>query len=73
MAEYIKSRKAVGLDELSAEFGLRGAEAPRRVAELEATGAITGIMDDRGKARALVMSYYSMLCRIVVITWFHPL
>ena len=68
MADYIRGRKAVALDELAAEFGLRGAEAPRRVAELEASGAITGVMDDRGKVRhppklSFLQSSSSILCQ----------
>lgn len=47
--DFIRARKTVALDELAAEFGLRTAEAVKRVQALEAEGAITGVMDDRGK------------------------
>lgn len=49
MVDYIKARKAVALDEVAAEFGLRGAEAVARVQALEADGRLTGVMDERGK------------------------
>ena len=46
---YIKQHKTVALDELAAEFGLRTQDAITRVQELEASGRLTGVMDDRGK------------------------
>ena len=42
----------MGLDELAAEFGMRTQEAIKRVQALEAEGALTGVMDDRGKVGA---------------------
>jgi DDRGK domain len=48
---YIKQHKTVALDELAAEFGLRTQDAITRVQELEASGRLTGVMDDRGKVR----------------------
>ena len=50
--DYIRGRKTVGLDELAAEFGMRTQEAIKRVQALEAEGALTGVMDDRGKVGA---------------------
>ncbi len=50
--DYVKARKTVGLDELAAEFRMKTAEVVKRVQALEAEGAITGIMDDRGKVGA---------------------
>ncbi|KAI7837279.1 hypothetical protein COHA_008893 [Chlorella ohadii] len=47
--DYVKARKTVGLDELAAEFRMKTAEVVKRVQALEAEGALTGIMDDRGK------------------------
>ena len=49
--DYVKARKTVGLDELAAEFRMKTAEVVKRVQALEAEGALTGIMDDRGKVR----------------------
>ena len=49
--DYVKTRKTVGLDELAAEFRMKTAEVVKRVQALEAEGALTGIMDDRGKVR----------------------
>ena len=49
---YIKQHKTVALDELAAEFGLRTQDAITRVQELEASGRLTGVMDDRGKVRS---------------------
>ena len=46
--DEIKTKKVVVLEELAAKFGLRTADAVRRVRMLEAEGRITGIMDDRG-------------------------
>ncbi|KAL4442126.1 hypothetical protein ABPG77_011387 [Micractinium sp. CCAP 211/92] len=47
--EYIRSRKTVALEELAAEFGMRTQEVISKVQSLEADGALTGVMDDRGK------------------------
>ena len=47
-ADEIKAKKVVVLEELAAKFGLRTADAERRVRMLEAEGRITGITDDRG-------------------------
>lgn len=49
--DYVKARKTVGLDELAAEFRMKTAEVVKRVQALEAEGALTGIMDDRGKVQ----------------------
>ena len=49
--DYIKGRKTVGLDELAAEFRTKVQEVISRVQALEAEGAVTGVMDDRGKVR----------------------
>lgn len=50
--DHIKARKTVGLDELAAEFRMKTAEVVKRVQGLEAEGALTGSMDDRGKVGA---------------------
>jgi len=47
--DFIKQRKAVPLDEVAAEFGLRVTEVINRLHALEEGGQITGVMDDRGK------------------------
>lgn len=49
IADYLKKRKTVGLEELAAEFGMKTADAVEKVKYLEEEKRITGIMDDRGK------------------------
>lgn len=69
--DFIKARKMVALDELAAEFGLRTAEAVKRVQALEAEGAITGVMDDRGKVgggvRGLPLAWCKALWRAAAV------
>jgi hypothetical protein len=47
--EYIKRKKVVLLEDLAIDFGITCTEAVDRVVALEASGAITGVIDDRGK------------------------
>lgn len=47
--DYIKTKKVVVLDELATEFNLRTIDVINRVKALEESGAITGVIDDRGK------------------------
>lgn len=47
--EYIKRKKVVLLEDLAIDFGITSTEAVDRVVALEASGAITGVIDDRGK------------------------
>lgn len=54
--DYIKQHKTVALDELAAEFGMRTQDAIARVQDLEASGRLTGVMDDRGKVNLLSLS-----------------
>jgi len=49
MADYILAYKVVTLEELSSEFHIRTQDAVRWLKELDSTGKITGVMDDRGK------------------------
>lgn len=53
--EYIKARKAVPLDTLALEFGLRTTDAIDRIHAMEEAGRLTGVMDDRGKVRSYVL------------------
>ncbi|GBF89247.1 DDRGK domain-containing protein [Raphidocelis subcapitata] len=46
---YVRERKMVSIEELATEFRLRSAEVVERIAALEAQGALTGVMDERGK------------------------
>ena len=46
---YIKKKKVVLLEDLATDFGITSTEAVDRVTALEANGAITGVIDDRGK------------------------
>ena len=46
---YIKRKKVVLLEDLATDFGITSTEAVDRVTALEANGAITGVVDDRGK------------------------
>ena len=59
--DYIQRRKTVALDELAAEFGMRTAEVIKRVQQLEADGGLTGVMDDRGKARSTGQGLVTLL------------
>ena len=47
--EYIKKHKCVPLEDLAAEFKLRTQGCINRIASLESTGRLSGVMDDRGK------------------------
>eukprot|EP00455_Lapot_gusevi_P036752 TRINITY_DN4091_c0_g3_i2.p1 TRINITY_DN4091_c0_g3~~TRINITY_DN4091_c0_g3_i2.p1 ORF type:complete len:315 (+),score=107.60 TRINITY_DN4091_c0_g3_i2:144-1088(+) len=47
--DYIKTHKVVILEDLAAEFKLRTQDVLRRVQDLERSGLITGVIDDRGK------------------------
>ncbi|KMZ68426.1 DDRGK domain-containing protein [Zostera marina] len=47
--EYIKKQKCVPLEDLAAEFKLRTQDCINRIATLESTGRLSGVMDDRGK------------------------
>lgn len=47
--DFIKKHKTVALDDLAAQFDMRTQDVITRVAELEADGRLTGVMDDRGK------------------------
>ena len=46
---YIERKKVVLLEDLATDFGITSSEAVDRVTALEANGAITGVVDDRGK------------------------
>lgn len=47
--DYIKEQKVVILEDLSAKFGLRTPQVIERIQELQASGSLTGVIDDRGK------------------------
>jgi len=47
--EYIKLRKVVMIEDIGAEFGLEGKSVVERLQDLENSGYLTGIVDDRGK------------------------
>ncbi|XP_060801579.1 DDRGK domain-containing protein 1, partial [Amyelois transitella] len=47
--EYIKAQKVVLLEDLAAHFKLKTQAAIDRITDLQATGELTGVIDDRGK------------------------
>eukprot|EP00794_Sanderia_malayensis_P005416 gene5416-6092_t len=47
--DFIKNKKVVLLEELASQFSLRVQEAIQRLQDLQESGRITGVMDDRGK------------------------
>ena len=47
--QYIKDNKVVILEDLAAHFGLKTAGVVDRIQELQTTGTLTGVIDDRGK------------------------
>ncbi|XP_026319126.1 DDRGK domain-containing protein 1 [Hyposmocoma kahamanoa] len=47
--DYIKAQKVVLLEDLAAHFKLKTQAAIDRIQELQASGEITGVIDDRGK------------------------
>lgn len=47
--QYIKQNKVVVLEDLAAYFSLKTASVIERIQELQATGSLTGVIDDRGK------------------------
>lgn len=46
---YIKTQKVVLLEDLAAHFKLKTQAAIDRITELQASGELTGVIDDRGK------------------------
>lgn len=47
--QYIKDSKVVVLDDLGAIFNMKAACVVERIQELQETGSLTGVIDDRGK------------------------
>ncbi|KAM3957084.1 DDRGK domain containing 1 [Aphomia sociella] len=47
--EYIKAQKVVLLEDLAAHFKLKTQAAIDRITDLQASGELTGVIDDRGK------------------------
>lgn len=47
--DYIKTQKVVLLEDLAAHFKLKTQAAIDRIADLQASGELTGVIDDRGK------------------------
>lgn len=47
--QYIKENKVVVLEDLAAHFGLKTISVVERIQELQTTGTLTGVIDDRGK------------------------
>lgn len=47
--EYITLRKVVSLEDLGAHFKLSPSEAAQKIGDLELSGKLSGIIDDRGK------------------------
>ncbi|PWA16736.1 DDRGK domain-containing protein 1-like [Gambusia affinis] len=47
--EYIQTSKVVLLEDLASHFGMRTQDAIARLQDLLAEGALTGVIDDRGK------------------------
>ncbi|KAJ8723168.1 hypothetical protein PYW08_003080 [Mythimna loreyi] len=47
--DYIKAQKVVLLEDLAAHFKLKTQAAIDRIADLQASGELTGVIDDRGK------------------------
>uniref|UniRef100_T1GBV0 DDRGK domain-containing protein 1 n=1 Tax=Megaselia scalaris TaxID=36166 RepID=T1GBV0_MEGSC len=47
--QYIKDNKVVVLEDLAIHFKLKTQQAIDRIAELQESGSLTGVIDDRGK------------------------
>eukprot|EP00823_Brevimastigomonas_motovehiculus_P009111 TRINITY_DN8794_c0_g1_i1.p1 TRINITY_DN8794_c0_g1~~TRINITY_DN8794_c0_g1_i1.p1 ORF type:complete len:333 (+),score=117.39 TRINITY_DN8794_c0_g1_i1:85-1083(+) len=47
--DFIKKNKVVMLDDLASEFKIQTADCAKRIEELEKSGLITGVLDERGK------------------------
>ncbi|XP_043288927.1 DDRGK domain-containing protein 1 [Venturia canescens] len=47
--QYIKQNKVVILEDLAAHFGIKTASVIERIQGLQASGSLTGVIDDRGK------------------------
>lgn len=47
--EYVEKAKVVALTDLASQFGLSQQATIQRVQELEASGRLSGVIDDRGK------------------------
>ncbi|CDJ37878.1 SJCHGC09143 protein, related [Eimeria tenella] len=46
---FIRMRKAVELDEIAAEFGLKTKDCVKRIESLQEAGRLCGVLDDRGR------------------------
>ena len=62
MAEHVRKNKVVLLEELSSLFSMRTKDVIACLKQLEADGAISGVIDDRGKFICMQISYYFSLC-----------
>jgi len=63
--DYIKTEKVVIIEELGAKFGLRTQAAINRVKDLQESGDITGVLDDRGKFIYISKSELESVSRFV--------
>ncbi|MEW5305207.1 MAG: hypothetical protein WDW36_007764 [Sanguina aurantia] len=63
--DYIKARKAVPLDTLALEFGLRTTDAIARIHAMEEAGRLTGVMDDRGKYIYISLEEMGVVARYI--------
>ncbi|XP_064602994.1 DDRGK domain-containing protein 1-like [Liolophura sinensis] len=62
---YVKEMKVVMLEDLAAHFKLRTQDAIDRVQELQSEGALTGVIDDRGKFIYITMEELESVAKFI--------
>lgn len=68
LAEFvalIEQRKAVQLEELADEFGLRADDCAQRLRDLLESGRLTGVLDDRGKFVHITPAEYEAVAAFI--------
>ncbi|CAK1555256.1 unnamed protein product [Leptosia nina] len=63
--DYIKAQKVVLLEDLAAHFKLKTQAAIDRITELQTTGQLTGVIDDRGKFIYIAMSELQAMAKFI--------
>uniref|UniRef100_A0AAV2LAY1 DDRGK domain-containing protein 1 n=1 Tax=Knipowitschia caucasica TaxID=637954 RepID=A0AAV2LAY1_KNICA len=63
--QYIEDTKVVLLEDLASHFGMRTQDAIKRVQELLADGALTGVIDDRGKFISITLEELESVAQFI--------
>jgi len=63
--DYIEKAKVVALSDLASQFGLAQQATIQRVQELEASGRLSGVIDDRGKFVSVTKQEMEQITRFI--------